>query len=60
MRSGWRTSLGARKMTIETGIWNPARHLYERCGYGLVATKEDRAYERMTGSPGRVLMSKDI
>lgn len=51
---------GAHQMTIETGIANPARRLYERKGYRLIATKANGAYERMTGSPGRVLMAKDI
>jgi len=51
---------GASRMCLETGITNPALRLYERYGYAVVATKTDAGYERMMGSPGRVLMSKDI
>jgi ribosomal protein S18 acetylase RimI-like enzyme len=51
---------GSSRMCLETGITNPALRLYERHGYKVVATKRDAGYERMTGSPGRVLMSKDI
>ncbi len=51
---------GASRMCLETGITNPARRLYERHGYAVVATKKDAGYERMTGSPGRILMSKHI
>lgn len=50
----------ASRMCLETGITNPALRLYKRHGYAVVATKTDAGYERMTGSPGRVLMSKDI
>ena len=51
---------GASRICLETGITNPARRLYERHGYRVVATKADTRYQRLTGSPGRVLMSKDI
>jgi GNAT superfamily N-acetyltransferase len=51
---------GSSRMCLETGITNPARRLYERHGYAVVATKTDPEYERMTGSPGRILMSKQI
>jgi GNAT superfamily N-acetyltransferase len=51
---------GSSRMCLETGITNPARHLYERFGYVVVATKANAGYERMTGSPGRVLMVKDL
>ena len=51
---------GASHMCLETGITNPALRLYKRNGYTVAATKRDAGYERMTGSPGRVLMSKDI
>lgn len=50
----------ASRMCVETGITNPARRLYGRHGYAVIATKTNAGYERMTGSPGRVLMSKDI
>jgi GNAT superfamily N-acetyltransferase len=48
------------RMCIETGITNPALRLYERSGYRVVATKVDARYERLTGSPGRVLMVKEL
>ena len=51
---------GAAHMSVETGVTNPARHLYERQGYQLAETKTNAAYERLTGSPGRVLLSKDL
>jgi len=47
-------------MCIETGITNPARRLYERHGYVVVATKTDPRYERLTGSPGRIQMTKMV
>ncbi len=50
----------ASRMCLETGITNPALRLYERHGYAVIKTKANAGYERMTGSPGRVLMSKDI
>jgi GNAT superfamily N-acetyltransferase len=49
-----------RLISIETGITNPARHLYERHGYRLELTKTDADYERATGSAGRVLMLKRL
>jgi GNAT superfamily N-acetyltransferase len=51
---------GFRRMCLETGITNPARRLYERAGFRTVATKENSRYEQMTGSPGRVLIVKDL
>jgi ribosomal protein S18 acetylase RimI-like enzyme len=51
---------GSPRMCLETGITNPALRLYERHGYRTVATKVSARYERMTGSPGRVLMVKDL
>ena len=48
------------RMCIETGIDNPARRLYERHGFQVIETKTDDAYERLTGSPGRVLMVKNL
>jgi GNAT superfamily N-acetyltransferase len=49
-----------KRMCIETGIANPARRLYERHGFRVVQTKLDPDYKRLTGSPGRILMVKDI
>jgi ribosomal protein S18 acetylase RimI-like enzyme len=51
---------GAARMSIETGITNPARRLYERHGYTVIATKADPRYERISGSPGRILMVKEL
>jgi ribosomal protein S18 acetylase RimI-like enzyme len=51
---------GAPRMSIETGITNPARRLYERHGYTAIAEKASVAYERVTDSPGRVLMVKEL
>ena len=50
----------ASRICLETGITNPALRLYERHGYTVLAKKTSTGYKRMTGSPGRVLMSKDI
>jgi GNAT superfamily N-acetyltransferase len=51
---------GAKTMCIETGIDNPARRLYERHGFRVAATSTDVDYERVTRSPGRVLMLKSL
>jgi ribosomal protein S18 acetylase RimI-like enzyme len=51
---------GEPRMRIETGTTNPARRLYQRCGYRVVETKTDAEYERLTGSPGRVKMMKEL
>ena len=48
------------RMCIETGVTNPARRLYERHGYRVIATKTDPRYERLTGSPGWVPMVTEI
>jgi hypothetical protein len=47
-------------MCLETGSANPARRLYERHGFEVVETKLDSGYERLTGSPGRILMVKEL
>jgi GNAT superfamily N-acetyltransferase len=51
---------GSPRLSIETGITNPARRLYERHGYAVVKTKTDHRYERMTASQGRILMLKEL
>lgn len=53
-RGGW------KRMCLETGVDNPARRLYERHGFKVVQTKLDSDYERLTGSPGRILMLKEL
>jgi ribosomal protein S18 acetylase RimI-like enzyme len=50
----------APRMSIETGVTNPARRLYERHGYRAVEEKTSVAYERLTDSPGRVMMMKEL
>jgi ribosomal protein S18 acetylase RimI-like enzyme len=50
----------AAHISLTTGSENPARRLYERSGYGVVAEKSDASYERLTGSAGRVLMVKSL
>jgi ribosomal protein S18 acetylase RimI-like enzyme len=51
---------GCPRMTLVTDIINPARHLYERHGFRAAAEKRDPAFERLSGSPGRVWMVKDL
>lgn len=51
---------GASQMSLTTTIDNPARRLYERTGYREVGRKTDAEYERISGSPGRVLLVKDL
>ena len=47
-------------MTLTTKVTNPARRLYERYGFRVVATKLDAEWERWALSPGRVQMQKDL
>ena len=49
-------SVGDRALSLTTRSDNPARHLYERHGFTVQAEKTHRAYERRTGSRGRILM----
>jgi ribosomal protein S18 acetylase RimI-like enzyme len=51
---------GAPHLSLTTGASNPARRLYERHGYEVVAQRSARRYARLTGIPGRVLMVKQI
>jgi ribosomal protein S18 acetylase RimI-like enzyme len=48
------------RMSLCTGISNPAQHLYVRAGYRIVETRRDADCQRLTGNPGRVLMVKDL
>jgi ribosomal protein S18 acetylase RimI-like enzyme len=50
----------APHISLTTASDNPARRLYERSGFRVEAEKTDARYERITGSPGRVLMVKPI
>jgi ribosomal protein S18 acetylase RimI-like enzyme len=51
---------GVGNVSLTTAIDNPARRLYERHGFAVVAERRDARYERLTGSPGRVLMVKPL
>ena len=51
---------GNQRMSLETHMANPARHLYERHGFRIVATATDAAYERYTAIPGRYLLVKEL
>jgi ribosomal protein S18 acetylase RimI-like enzyme len=51
---------GAPTLSLTTQIDNPARRLYERSGFQVVAEKRHHRYEALTGSPGRVLMVKAL
>ena len=48
------------EMSLTTTMSNPARRLYERTGFRTVETRTDPEYERITGIPGRVLMTKAL
>jgi ribosomal protein S18 acetylase RimI-like enzyme len=52
------TEQAAAHVSLTTLIDNPARRLYDRAGYEVRAEKRNRRYERVTGSPGRVLLVK--
>jgi ribosomal protein S18 acetylase RimI-like enzyme len=51
---------GAARMSLCTGVSNPAQHLYQRAGLRVVETRRHKSYEQMTGNPGRVLMTKEL
>jgi ribosomal protein S18 acetylase RimI-like enzyme len=51
---------GVLHISLTTTTTNPAPRLYTRHGYEVVARKFSRRYERLTGSPGRVLMVKRL
>lgn len=53
-------ALGCPRITLSTGVQNPAQRLYERNGFTIVATKVDSEYERYGGDPGRVFMVKAL
>jgi ribosomal protein S18 acetylase RimI-like enzyme len=52
--------LGIGHMALVTHSTNRARHLYERKGYVVTASRFDERYERYTGVPGRLLMEKHL
>src|SRR5438105_10278254 len=51
---------GYRLISLTTSTPNPARRLYERNGFRIVATKTDPAYKRYTRIDGRHLMVKEL
>ena len=51
---------GYPQLSLTTASSNPAIHLYLRHGFRLTATRTNRAFERRTGAPGRVLMVRDL
>lgn len=50
----------APAMSLTTTTSNPARHLYERTGFRVIETREDPAYQAITGVSGRILMVKNL
>lgn len=51
---------GYARMSLTTTTVNPARRLYERAGFRVAETREDRAYARISGASGRILMVKEL
>ena len=49
-------SVAGQSLSLTTRSDNPARHLYERHGFTVVAEKDHPAFERRTGAKGRILM----
>lgn len=50
----------AANISLTAATDNPARRLYERNGYRVIATRTNPRYRRITGSEGRVLMVKPV
>jgi ribosomal protein S18 acetylase RimI-like enzyme len=50
----------APHLSLTTGSANPARRLYARHGFEVMAERSSKRYTRLTGIPGRVLMVKDV
>ena len=51
---------GLSKLVLSVLSRNPARRLYTRSGYVAVSERQLAGYEKMCGSPGRVLMEKRL
>jgi len=49
-------AVDGQPLSLTTRSDNPARHLYERHGFAVTATKDHPAFERRTGATGRILM----
>jgi len=53
-------AVGCATMALHTLTTNPARRLYERCGYEAAAERTDTDFERLTGASGNVLYVKRL
>jgi ribosomal protein S18 acetylase RimI-like enzyme len=51
---------GYKVMALHTRTTNPARRLYERCGYVAAGEATDPEFERLTGVAGNVLYVKRL
>lgn len=51
---------GYKLMALHTRTNNPARRLYERCGYKAAGEATDPEFERLTGVAGNVLYVKRL
>lgn len=51
---------GFRQMALHTLTSNPARQLYERCGFRIAGTCVDPEFRRMTGADGNILLVKTL
>ena len=51
---------GFDEMALHTLTNNPARRLYERCGFSVVETRVDPDFRRLTGADGNVLLVKAL
>ena len=49
-----------REMALHTLTNNPARRLYERCGFRIVETCVDPEFRRITGADGNILLVKTL
>jgi GNAT superfamily N-acetyltransferase len=52
--------IGHRRLALTTYATNEARRLYERHGYRVTKNRDDATYEKYTGTPGRILMEKEL
>jgi ribosomal protein S18 acetylase RimI-like enzyme len=51
---------GYKLMSLHTRTTNPARRLYERCGYEATGEATDPEFEQLTGVAGNVLYTKRL
>ena len=51
---------GRSQVALCTDVDNPARRLYQRSDYVVAETRLDAEYERVSGSPGRLLFVKEL